>query len=135
MVSIRRPILRSLLAVLGLVAALGVAPGAAGAEDTVFVSGFDDIPLMPGLVEDPEQSLNFDTPGGRVVEAVASGAVSADDAMAFYAATLPELGWKQTGEGLYAREDETLSLEISAEGDEITVRFASSPREDTGSTP
>ena len=120
-----RPFLRTLAAVLGLLAVVGLARAA----DAVFVGGFEDLPLMPGLVEDPEQGMNFDTPSGRIIEAVATGAVAEADVMAFYAATLPELGWEQTGEGLFLREDEMLRLEISAQGNKIAVRFALSPRE------
>ena len=41
----------------------------------------------------------FDTPAGRIVEAVASGAVTRDEVLAFYAETLPQLGWDEGGCG------------------------------------
>lgn len=117
--------LRAAAAILGLVLIAGLAK----ADEAVFVSGFEDLPLMPGLVEDSDQSMNFDTPSGRIIEAVASGSVSESDVMAFYEATLPELGWRRVGEGRFSREGEMLRLEFLEDGKGVVVRFASSPEE------
>ncbi len=40
----------------------------AHAGDQGFVSAIDDLPLMPGLTEETEGTVVFDTPAGRIVE-------------------------------------------------------------------
>jgi hypothetical protein len=119
-------ILVAVLAV-GLAAACGAA-----AQDTrvAFVSGIEDLPLMPGLAEIDETAMVFDTPGGRIVEALASGPVSRDQVVRFYAATLPQLGWSADGETLFRREGETLELHFSDPSivaGQLAVRFALAP--------
>jgi hypothetical protein len=109
----------------------GLAACAAVAADG-FVSGIADLPLMPGLTEEREGSLAFDTPAGRIVEATAAGDLGREAVVAFYAATLPQLGWRRLDETTYRREDEALRLEIS-EGPAgglapaLTVRFSLAP--------
>jgi hypothetical protein len=76
------PVLTSaVLAILLLAAApSGLrAPGIppAQAAENAFVDGIDDLPLMPGLVGVGDQSVVFDKPDGRIVQAVATGRVRA----------------------------------------------------------
>ena len=106
---------------------LTAAMAAAGAADTAFVSGIDDLPLMAGLVEEQGAALVFDSPSGRVVETEASGPLSRAEVMAFYATTLPELGWRRQGEAVFTRERETLTLELVEKPDGVVVRFVLSP--------
>lgn len=98
------------------------------AGDTVFVTGIDDLPLMAGLTETAGSALVFDSPAGRIVEAEATGAVTRAEILRFYGATLPELGWKQEGEAAFARQRETLRLEIGGEPGAMAVRFILAPR-------
>ena len=88
------------LALLAFAAAFAVAatraPAASGAEG--FVAGTEDVPLMAGLTPVAGSSLVFDKPQGRIVEAQAKGRVSRDRVRAFYAGTLPQLGWTAAGE-------------------------------------
>ena len=119
-------ILVTVLAV-GLAAACGAA-----AQDArvAFVSGIEDLPLMPGLAEIDETAMVFDTPGGRIIEALTSGPVSRDQVVRFYAATLPQLGWSADGETLFRREGETLELHFSdppVVSGQLAVRFALAP--------
>lgn len=124
----RRSILAALLSV-----ALAVACGTgarAGDAGITFVSGVEDLPLMPGLAEVDETAMVFDTPSGRIVEAFASGKVSRDQVVRFYAATLPQLGWSSDGETLFRREGEILELHFPATpavAGQLTVRFALAP--------
>ena len=111
------------LIVLGLSFGLAAQQGGGG-----FVGGVEDLPLMPGLVEVAEARVVFDKPGGRIVEAFAVGRASAAEVREFYAQALPQLGWRPISGGGYGREDEVLSLDIGAEGDEVTIRFSISPR-------
>jgi hypothetical protein len=106
---------------------LTVAMAATGAADTAFVSGIDDLPLMAGLVEEQGAALVFDSPSGRVVETEASGPLSRAEVMAFYATTLPELGWRRQGEAVFTRDRETLTLELAERPGGVVVRFVLSP--------
>jgi len=107
--------------------ALAAAPAEPAAEaPTVFIDGFEDVPLMPGLTVVEDAGVAFDSPSGRIVEAVAEGKVAAHDVLDFYARTLPQMGWTGSGTS-YRREDEVLRLEVTIEGGEVTVNFLLSP--------
>jgi hypothetical protein len=96
-----------------------------------FVEGIDDLPLMPGLVGMADQSLVFDKPDGRIVQAVAAGRVQASAVRSFYADTAPQLGWKSAGEGRFTRDGESLRIELidpGAPGGALTVRFLVNPQ-------
>jgi hypothetical protein len=96
-----------------------------------FVEGIDDLPLMPGLVGVADQSLVFDKPDGRIVQAVAAGRVLASAVRSFYADTAPQLGWKSAGEGRFTRDGESLRIEMidaGAPGGALTVRFLINPQ-------
>ncbi len=114
------------IAALGLFVMALTVPGAR-ADSAAFLGGFEDLPLMPGLVEDVGAGMEFDAPGGRIVEAVATGGVLRTGVLDFYQSTLPELGWRDDGLGGFSREGEVLRLEISEIGGVVTVRFAVSP--------
>lgn len=113
--------LRSVLAVL---LALAVAPAAWAAGQ--FFSAVDDLPLMPGLTEQPAESMVFDKPGGRIVEVVARGAVSITAVRDFYRATLPRLGWQTVGDDHWRRDDEELRLRLTGSGP-VSLRFTMAP--------
>lgn len=133
----RLSLLRAVGAAALLAASFALAPlvpGArAGAEEAragAFLSGFEDLPLMPGLSEVAGAGVVFDTPAGRIVEGYAEGSVTFAGVAAFYARTLPQLGWREVGAGEFRRENEVLRLEISARdagARPVTVRFYLSP--------
>lgn len=77
-----------------------------------FIKDIEDLPLMPGLVEEVGSGTAFDTAQGRIVEAFATGPVSEGGVMAFYDRTLPQLGWRRMGIGVFQRESEILKLEF-----------------------
>lgn len=91
-----------------------------------FVGGTDDLPLMPGLTEVPDQDVVFETPQGRIVETVATGVPSQAQVIEFYDRALPQLGWEKTGQGTYRREGEALTLEFESDGPSV-VRFRLKP--------
>lgn len=112
----------------GLALLFALAATTACAADGIgFVSGIDDLPLMEGLAEEPGSAMIFDSPSGRIVQTEASGAVSGAEVLAFYAATLPELGWRRLGETAFVRQHETLDLEIAEKAGGVVVRFVLSP--------
>lgn len=99
-----------------------------------FVTGIEDLPLMPGLQSLPAENVVFDAPGGRVVEAWAQGGVTREAVMTFYASTLPQLGWTQGSPSSFRREGELLRLEFppsrpqaASTAGVLLVRFYLSP--------
>ena len=125
-----KPLLTAALAAAAI--SFGVVDSAARAQDRPFVSAIDDLPLMPGLEEAPQGVMVFDTPSGRIVEAIATGRVSRESVIEFYDATLPQLGWARPGLTTFAREGEILELVFLGSGTgslagTLTVRFALSP--------
>jgi hypothetical protein len=121
----------SLMALLGFSPAEGGEGGQAPAPTPEatgsFLAGLDDLPLTPGLREIKDAGVVFDKPEGRIVEAYAEGRLSVAKVRSFYAATLPQLGWRAEGPGRYRREGEVLSIGIRAAGKGLTVRFFLSP--------
>ncbi|MCH7864005.1 MAG: hypothetical protein IIC56_02165 [Proteobacteria bacterium] len=89
----------------------GMAENAHAQEPAGFVSTIDDLPLMPGLVEE-EGGMVFDSAQGRIVQSYATGWVSEGAVIAFYAETLPQLGWRPDGPGVFRREGEILKVEF-----------------------
>lgn len=115
--------LRHLASAIVIVAASACA-GAPVAHATQFLSAIDDVPLPQGLTEKPDP-LIFESDQGRVVRTTAEGNLGGDYVSAFYAETLPALGWKPetTPDGVaYAREDERLTIRIRAPATMSAVR-------------
>ncbi|HJO71962.1 MAG: hypothetical protein QF450_09845 [Rhodospirillales bacterium] len=127
-----RAIAVTLAVILAVAAGPWWVPAAAG-EAGGFLSGIEDLPLMPHLNENTDGGMVFDTPAGRIVEAFASGAVTRAQVLAFYAATLPQLGWTMEEAARYSREGEILRLEFTENhpmpksAAALTVHFALSP--------
>lgn len=99
--------------------------GTAVAAD--FVAGSEDIPLMPGLVAVADAGMRFDSPAGRIVESVYEGGGDREAVSAFYAATLPELGWVADAPDQFRREGELLEIDYFGAGEALTVRFTLAP--------
>lgn len=97
------------------------------AQGTEFLRDVEDLPLAPGLVEDPAARVAFDKPEGRIVQAAASGRADPAAVRAFYAQTLPALGWQSGPEQAWGRDGETLRVFVEANGDFVIVRFAIAP--------
>ncbi|NQU56600.1 MAG: hypothetical protein HQ513_05140 [Rhodospirillales bacterium] len=104
------------------------------AAESQFLSAIEDLPLMTGLNEVDGGVMVFDSPAGRIVEALTMGAVSKDAVLRYYRQTLPQLGWLERPPGQFSREGEMLKLEfpqtqaISGSGSPlISVRFMLSP--------
>ncbi len=94
-----------------------------------FFQGLTDIPVMPGLTQEPEQAVIFDTPGGRVVQAqaYAMDGLSGTDILSFYKAALPQLGWAGQGTERYVRDGERLDIEAFEAGGLWAVRLTLAP--------
>jgi hypothetical protein len=82
-------------------------------QDAQFFTAIADMPLMPGLIELPDQTVMFDKPEGRIIESVAEiESVSEEDVSKYYNTTLPQLGWSRIAENTYTREGEQLNLKF-----------------------
>jgi len=92
-----------------------------------FVAGTEDVPLMPGLRPLANSDIVFDKPEGRIVEARAEGLTTRDKVEAFYAASLPPLGWKPAGRDVWQRDAERLRLDFAASRGKLGVGFTLSP--------
>lgn len=93
-----------------------------------FVTGFDDLPLMPGMTEIPDTDVSFDTTAGRIVIAFARTPARAEKIRTFYRTALPQLGWREQSKTGYAREDEVLSFDYLTDGPDTIVRFSLLPQ-------
>jgi hypothetical protein len=91
------------------------------AAQTSFITGLNDVPLMPGLVPLGE-TLVFDKPGGRIAEAVFTSRQGADAVARFYADTLPQLGWRAAGKDRYVRDREELALHLSGSAVRVVLQ-------------
>ena len=90
-------------------------------ESQRFLSGMGDVPVMPGLAPAEEEPLVFDKPGGRIAQSVMAGRVDRKAVLAFYAQTMPQLGWKAAPQTAAAgtrflRDGEELRLEFVEPG-------------------
>jgi hypothetical protein len=115
------------VAVLGLM----VVARPAMPQELTFLSGIDDLPLTPGLQENTELTLIFDSAEGRFVEAYAVGNVTEMAVSEFYRQSLPQLGWLHDGMATFQRDGEVLVILPSpstGSGYTTTVRFALSPQ-------
>lgn len=114
----------------GLVAA--TATHGLAQSPTAFVTGLEDVPLMPELRDLPDAAVIFDKPSGRLVEAYAEGEVAPAAVLAFYRETLPQLGWIAAAErgetGVFFRESERLEIHVLEGQPRRTVRFVLSPK-------
>lgn len=104
-----------------VVAAILLASPAAQSQS--FFQDIEDLPVAPGLAEVTNDGVRFDSPGGRIVTAVASGAGDLNAVRQFYANALPALGWKAADGGGYRRDGEALSLKFTQRGGHIEVRI------------
>jgi len=114
---------RFLIPVALLIAALGTGP----ARAQQFVPGTEDVPLMRELAPVKDSDLVFDKPEGRIIEASARGKVTKSAVRSFYASTLPQLGWKASGES-WTRDTETLHLDFGGRDGDLWVTFTLLPK-------
>lgn len=84
------------------------------------LEGFD-VPLMPGLTEQPEARVTFDKEEGSIIETVLEGNVPVGHAQTWYAGSLSGLGWvlesATTARQVYRRGEDRLVIDYSAGND------------------
>jgi hypothetical protein len=86
-----------------------------------------DLPLMPGLHELTDEAIVFEYPEGRLVKVAARGILTAEAVLAYYAAALPEFGWDVVARDKYRRDGERLSMELSSQRRQVTIRISITP--------
>ena len=101
-------------------------------EENKYLTSIVDLPLLTGLKEEIGAGVAFDKPGGRIVEAIAKGAVLQSSVLSFYSSVLPGLGWDLinsdiTG-SLWKRSNEMLRIEVVLDGNFVIVRYSISPK-------
>ena len=106
-----------------------VLPSLARAE-TKFFESLPDVPIMKGLEELSEFDISYDKPQGRITESLAAMGdnISDSEVISFYAATLPQLGWKRINDTAYERGNEHLEFKIDSERGHKFLRVMVRPR-------
>lgn len=104
-------------------------PDAHNPPATTFFYALNDVPVMAGLRELVDESINFDKPEGRIISATAvSDYLKPEMIRHFYAQTLPQLGWRFEKEGVFIRDRERLKLNIEIKEGVSIARFQVEPR-------
>lgn len=103
-------------------------PAAAPSAATFFYA-LNDIPLVPGARELPDEGVSFDKPEGRIMGATAISEIQTPEQIrSFYSRALPPLGWVSQPDGSYARETERLRLNVEAHEGVSVIRLQVEPR-------
>ena len=97
--------------------------------DVRFMTVLQDVPLMPGLKEQVDESVVFDKPSGRIAESIAYGRIrSTEEIERFYRQTLPQLGWSSMSDRSFVRDDERLRITVAEAENYNVVTFRIRPR-------
>ena len=93
-----------------------------------FITGFSDLPIMPGMQELPDANISFDTASGRIVEAFAKTEQNVEKILSFYKNVLPQLGWRVKKDTMFVRDTEILILNLRKDRDSVIVQFSLKPQ-------
>lgn len=96
-------------------------------QDVVFVDGFDDLPLMTGLIQNPETTVVFDGTFGQIIESMAVTDLSKEDILTFYQENLYALGWHKKHATVFERDDNLLTLDFQFYEKEKLIVFRLEP--------
>jgi hypothetical protein len=92
-----------------------------------FITGFSDLPIMPGMRELPDADVSFDTTSGRIVIAFVKTDRKVNAVMVFYDRVLRQLGWEKKSSRTFMRDEEILTFDFVNDGDSLIVRFSIEP--------
>ena len=93
-----------------------------------FLTGFSDLPIMPGMQELPDSNISFDTASGRIVEVSAKTEQTVERILSFYKNALPQLGWRVEKDTMFVRDTEILIIDLRKDGDSVIVQFSLEPQ-------
>ena len=89
-----------------------------------YFENITDLPVMPGLKQDAENSYVFDKASGRIVQQVGvSEKLTKQDVRKYYDEVLQALGWKNQGKDVYRRGDEKMKLSFENKNKHLKVVF------------
>lgn len=82
-----------------------------------FIEGLEDVPIMTGLKQVPNDNISFGNEEGRLVEVYLTAKnLSFKKIEKFYIETLPQLGWTYQGKRndtlLFYREGEAINIAL-----------------------
>lgn len=86
-----------------------------------FIDAMGDVPVPQNFEVIEDTLFVFEQENGRVVEVTIAGIKSTGEALDFYGATLPNLGWVQITEQKYIRDNEVLTLSIKKQDNQTTI--------------
>ncbi len=92
-----------------------------------FIPGFEDVPVMQGMIWSGDRSFSFDSPEGSVVTAEFKTRNPVEDVLKYYDDTLKNLGWIRDRSGNYRRGVDVLLMNISKKSDFSVVRLKQLP--------
>lgn len=92
-----------------------------------FIDGLEDVPVMEGLSQLPNDAISFGNEESRLVEAILVGEqTSFAKVEKFYKDTLPQMGWsfqsKKNNSLLFYRDRESLEI-IKEESNPLKIRI------------
>ena len=93
-----------------------------------FLTGFSDLPIMPGMQELPNANISFDTASGRIVEAFAKTGQTVERILSFYKNVLPQLGWRVEKDTMFVRDTEILIINLRKDRNSVIVQFSLEPQ-------
>ena len=94
-----------------------------------FFVSMQDMPLMPGLVELPDQAIVFDKPEGRIIESlVYADGLSFAEIRHYYESVLPQFGWSRIAQNAFERGDERLQMSFEGQEGESFLRMTVVPQ-------
>lgn len=107
-----------MILMVGAFMTLPVQGGYALAQDAgiEFFNGIQDVPVMPGLIQMPDQAMVYDKAQGRIVmEFARLEDISQAQVRSYYTKVLPQFGWVRNGDDKYRRGSEELAITFEEE--------------------
>lgn len=98
---------------------------------TEFVPGVEDLPFPETFSEQPDSTVNYDTPEGRIIYARGDSVCKKDmrTIKEKYTKTLLNLGWEQYKKDTFSRENESLAVHFKEKkGGKEIVLISLTPR-------
>ncbi|MBE6449384.1 MAG: hypothetical protein E7013_01615 [Alphaproteobacteria bacterium] len=77
-----------------------------------FLEGTEDVPLMNGMQYSADETFSIDNEDGRLYFSKLFIDAKNSDILTFYRQTLPQLGWQETQDFTFEREDEILRIAV-----------------------
>lgn len=101
----------------------------ASMDEQHYVPGIPDMPVYKGFTPLGNDNAVYDVNEGRIIDITyTSNFADYDDVKQFYSTSLNELGWKPAKAlNTYVRDHETLLLEISRDGQIVTLHIVLQP--------